>query len=118
MLCMRKKADFRKFIETIRKSFRDNAGNGKITYENTYLKLEGNVLTNSFVIKNDTISLSMKKYSYSPPGSSPSVFYRITGAFAANIYYNAFLKLNFDNELTARKFYSKTVDLIEAHKDV
>ncbi|MEP7169765.1 MAG: hypothetical protein ABI855_10390 [Bacteroidota bacterium] len=111
---MKKNTGFRKFTDDIRKIYRVHGDlSDKIFYETTYVNYEGSLSKFSAIMKDDKITLEIKKYSYLPPADKALLFYRVAAMFETNTYYNAFLKINFNNELQARSFFTKILSFIK-----
>ena len=105
---MRKRSEFRAFTEDLKKLFRDKLREeGGNLYENTYITPGESMQEFSAPIDRDKIRLELKNYNYSPPGKNNVTFYRVAALMEQNIYYNAFFRINFKTESSARSFFSK-----------
>jgi hypothetical protein len=104
---------FKEFATEIKKLFNINTESNSKLYENTYVKIVSVEEKTVEIIDNDTLTLELKKYSYTAPGKKPVYFYRVIGQFQKNIYYNPFLKLAFDEKVKANAFFSKVASHIQ-----
>jgi hypothetical protein len=111
---VKKKIGLRQFIGQIKRLFSFHAENSdRLLYENTYVKLEASQLKYSIPLKEDKITLEMKKYRFSPPGKEPSSFFIVAASFGTNSFYNALMRLTFIDEEKAEKFYARVAELIK-----
>ena len=111
---VKNKSNFTKFTDKLRKIFRSHFNENKnLLYENTYVTFENSLFKIIESCYSDQLTLEVKKYSYNLPGKPVTYFYRVTASFETNIYSNAFLKVTFDQEDKANKFYNNIAGVIK-----
>jgi hypothetical protein len=82
-----------------------------LLFENTYVTPDKTLLKKTIQINKDNLTTELKKYVYLHPGKDALIFYRVTTSFETNIYYNSFLKLVFDDDKKALKFFDEVEKL-------
>jgi hypothetical protein len=114
---MRKRSEFRAFIEDLRKLFRDKLREeGGHLYENTYIKPGVSMEEYSIPVERDSITLELKNFYFTPPDKKHVTFYRVAAFLEVNSYYNAFLKINFETESAAKRFFTKILTFININR--
>ena len=106
-------AEFKEFVADLKKIFNVFDSSKSKLYEATYSKLIGIEEHMAVEVNKDTLTVDLKKYKFSSPDKTPIIFYRVIAQFQKNIYYNSFLKLSFDDAISAGKFYTKISGHIE-----